>query len=230
MSNFFYGKSEQEIAEQIRRADLIKTTLCNNIIYDPEENPTKIWLCKFWLEVCYRIRKMGFLGPEWKISLYDCFGEGRDYNITSQADLTHFNYASKNINHVAVKPKGLWFSNFFELISGQPKNSWISWCLSEMPEWIDPSKCKFIIVARFDKSKLFDLTHQRIDGDQLPMINWGHIASRYAGVNAGWGPHDEDFPRPERVSGDWDVPSWVAWDHRAFEQVRLIRFQDLKMW
>ena len=89
-----------------------------------------------------------------------------------------------------------------------------------MPYWVEPENCDFIILAKFDKGKLFDA--RKISDDMVgEELNWGPVIARYSGVSAGWGDHDEEYP-PDV----WDVPSWVAWKPDAFEEVRLLKFED----
>ena len=170
---------------------------------------------------------MGFRGNEWKISVYNCSGIEETSVIRKQEDLQHFNFESKNGGLLHEKPRGLWFSNFYEYeyeywpqdeyedMEGHFSGSWIEWCIENLPGRIKPGKCK-IIIARFNKNELFN-----VEGLEEEKFDWNQVAHEYAGINGGWGPADESF------RGRWDVPSWIAFNPEAFEEVHLFHADDI---
>ena len=219
-SKGFYYDTDKEILKK----NITEIDFCQQYSrWEGEE----IKLCNFYLKLCSKLREMGYNGDDWKISLYDCIGKNRQYGITNQKDLRSFNFISENQVIQRNKPYGLWFSNFFEYLediqegvlpSGDFIDSWIKWCIENMPHWVEPEKCKFIIVAKFDKDKLVNMEDHHPRG----INDWPAYSKEYAGVNGGWGYKDQKYP-----VGGWDAPSWVAFNPEAFKEVHLIHFSDI---
>ena len=195
-------------------------------------------LCKFYLALTNFMSERGYNYPEYKISLHECRGN-EDYKITTE-DFKRFDFNQETEiileDGIGDKPKGLWFSDFYEGEEERVTPSWTGWCIKHKPDWIDPRKCKYILVGKFreDTTLLIDKSNfQRILVPNIMetgryLVNWKKLKRRYPG-----GIRLPDIENLEEFSvyfNMWDVSSYVAWNHSGLEDLKVFaisEFQEL---
>lgn len=111
-NRFHHGKSIEELRKRAQQGEQIPRKLCEGIaLLLDDKNPKILAMCSYWLKVCYSLRKMGFVGQDWKISLCGC--RYQSCPVKTEQDLLTLDLGE---NWGVKKPTGIWFSNFYEPI------------------------------------------------------------------------------------------------------------------
>ena len=193
-------------------------------------------LCKFYLALTNFMSERGYNYPEYKISLHECRGN-EDYQLTSE-EFKRFNFIQEAEiileDGIGDKPKGLWFSDFYEGEEEGVTPSWTGWCIKNYPSWIDPRKCKYILVAKFkedttlliDKSNFQSILRPNIRETGRPYINWKKLKRKYpGGIRL---PDIENLKEFSIFFDTWDVSSYVAWNHVGLEDLKVFEISEFQ--
>ena len=207
------------------RRDESESDWCEENIYSGYEN-----YCRFYLALTERLSERGYTYPDYKISLHECRGN-EDYKM-SKEDFDSFDFRQ---TERSMKPFGLWFSDFYT--KNDDIYTWIGWCINEMPEWVDPRKCKYILVGKFREDITLTITPENVVTEINPyssnymgfmeLIDWSPIKEKYPGGVIVTSPYS--ISSNKAFSG-WDVASYVAWNREGLEDLQVFEmseFQDL---
>lgn len=199
-------------------------------ILDHRRPETEIKFCVFYSMLSDWFRGKGFRSEDgWKLNLFDCEnreGKNRYSNFTRKEDFDRFHFEQTSIP--MIKPFGLYFSNIYDIDNDVWKHSWIDYALSteagkdNMLKWIDPTGCKFFVLARFDMGRLMSEKDyvSAVKDKFLKELEWKTFEKRYDGVSI------DDPTRYETGVNVysmpiWDVPTWVVWDSEAISDIKV---------
>ena len=240
---FISGKNKDELEENffksIQETNSTEISECTRNFYKITDN-----ICNYWIHFCANLRRMGFKGDEWKISIYNSKrAELVDSEEWNKENFKNFDFTKQDVSY---RPRGVWFSNFHEIEGDyDPYDpfvpSWISFCLDKHDKWIDPDKCKYVAVAKFKLDRLIKILPQNeydiiakdeklkseIDNAKnievfkwSPERDWSYYSENFNSIDAG------GLLGTSSLDG-WDAPSWVAFRPEAFEEIQVFALDEV---